>query len=303
MWLRGHATHDPANSDDLARLKRAVEVEQATQFDPAVLALLNDSALKPILEHALGAPICEAHGAQLATLFPARPNNYVNESGYRDCDTPFLGWHGHLDGLWNGATPMHQDISTPMSAEAFALWSASPSGNGQAREFPEHGANIANFTTLLGIALSDQRDVGAGNLGVLAGAHHPTAKFFRSQRASGGPLGPDGPGWPRIDHAAPNRCGLRHYPDIVRAAFAADAAHTADGKLWPKPTLLQLAPGDAVIALHGLPHSATRVEGPDPRLMAYFRITSSARPKPNVRVYPDALCDPWLEWRGLPAAS
>ena len=207
---------------------------------------------------------------------------------------------------------MHQDIDTPMTEEAFAQWSASPSRNQQPREYPEHGVNIGSFTALVGVALSDQTEEGAGNLGVLAGAHHHMERFFQMQRARGGPLGPDGPDWPRVDHAAPNGCGLQlePYPDAVRAALSEGAAQTADGKLWPKPTFLKLAPGDAVIALHLLPHCGTRVEGPDPRLMAYFRVTSSARSEENRNVYPDVLlslnqlCGPYrAEPRGCRPAA
>ena len=282
-----------------ARMKRAARDYERANSDPAILTLLNDTAIKPFIEAAMGAPILPARGAQLATLFPWPPSRYVNESGYRDCDTPFHAWHGHLDGLWNGATEMHQDIDTPMTEEALAQWSASPSRNQQPREYPERGVNIGSFTALVGVALSDQTEEGAGNLGVLAGAHHHMERFFQMQRARGGPLGPDGPDWPRVDHTAPNGCGLRHYPEAVRAAFSEGAAQTKDGKLWPKPTFLKLAPGDAVIALHLLPHCGTRVEGPDPRLMAYFRVTSSARSEENRSVYPEALLDIWREWEGV----
>ena len=296
VWMRAAALRDPADTGRAEKVRRAVDATGATQAEPAILDLFNATPIKPMLEHALGAALPEARGAQLATLFPMAPSDYVNESGYRDRDTPFFAWHGHLDGLWNGATAMHQRTDAPISADALAAWSQSPSRNRQSREYPAFGTNIANFTALVGVALSDQREPGAGNLGVLAGAHHAMTEFFCHQRDAGGPLGPDGPDWPRVDTDAPNSCGLRHYPEAVRAAFADGAARTADGKLWPKPTLLCLAPGDAVVALHTLPHCGTRVAGPDPRLMAYFRVTSGARPTGNRAVYPDALCDPWIEW-------
>jgi hypothetical protein len=60
--------------------------------------------------------------------------------------------------------------------------------------------------------------------------------------------------------------------------------------------------GDAVVVLHALPHDSTRVEGHAPRLMAYFRVTRSGRPSGNETVYPDALCDPFIEWTGLHGA-
>lgn len=289
----------PPSDSDLARVERANRAAAAAQVDPAVMALMFDTPLAGIVERAMGAPMLPIRGAQLATLFPSAPNDLVNESGYRDRDTPHFGWHGHLDGLWNGATPMHQDIDTPMSDEAFAAWNADIGVNSVPKTHPGVGANIANFTALVGVALSDQRREGAGNLAVLKGAHHHMAAFFRAQREAGGPLGPDGPDWPRLDRTAANGCGLRHYPDSVRAAFMQEGVVAENGRLWPKPMQVRVAPGDAVVVLHALPHDATRVEGHEPRLMAYFRVTRSGRPEGNETVYPDALCDPFIEWTGL----
>ena len=249
-------------------------------------------------EEALG-PVAPAAGCQLASRFPTEPSDRVNEAGYRDRDTPFFGWHGHLDGLWNGATATHQDVNEPMNAAQLAAWHQQPSRNGCRKAFPEHGANITGFTALVAVALSDQTAEGAGNVGLLKGAHHEMERFFRHQRDAGGPLGPDGPNWDRIDESAPNGAGLRHYPDAVRQAFAPHGTTTADGKFWPRPTLLRLAPGDAAIVLHLTPHSATRVHGDEPRLMGYFRVAAEARPAANKRVYPDALCDIWREWPGM----
>lgn len=265
---------------------------------PAILGLFNDTGLRETMEEAIG-PVSGATGCQLATRLPTAPSDHVNESGYRDRDTPFHGWHGHLDGLWNGATPIHQDIDRPMTHEETEAWNQEPATNGCLKVHPDHAANIRNFAALVVVALSDQTTEGAGNLAVLKGAHHAMERFFRDQRDAGGPLGPDGPDWGRIDRDAPNGCGLRHYPDAVRTAFTRGAAKTPDGKLWPKPTLLRLAPGDAAIVLHAIPHGATRISGPKPRLMAIFRVTPLARSERNQVVYPEALCDIWREWPGM----
>ena len=265
---------------------------------PVMLGLFNDTPLKRIIEEALG-PVNAPSGCQLAIRRPAAPGDHVNEAGYRDRDTPFLGWHGHLDGLWNGATRIHQDTDRAMTSEEAEAWNREPSTNGCLKTHPDLGVNIRNFAALIAVSLSDQTTEGSGNLGVLRGAHHGIERLFQHQRDAGGPLGPDGPNWERIDQDAPNGCGLRHYPDAVRAAYEKDAAKTRDGKLWPKPTLLRLAPGDAAIVLHAVPHSATRVAGGKPRLMAFFRITPLARPERNRVVYPDALCDIWREWPGM----
>jgi hypothetical protein len=102
--------------------------------------------------------------------------------------------------------------------------------------------NLGNYTCLVGVSLSDQSVEGCGNLGLLRGAHERMQEFFRHQAACGGPLGPGGPLWPRFDHNSPNGWGVVHYPAFVREAFLEDAAYTADGKVWPKPTEVLLSP-------------------------------------------------------------
>ena len=288
---RLHRSRTPASKD-------RHDQEPHPGQSPLMLGLFNDTPLKAIIEEALG-PVHAPLGCQLATRFPAAPGDHVNESGYRDRDTPFRGWHGHLDGLWNGATRIHQDIGRAMTDEEAEAWNREPATNGCPKTHPDLGANIRSFAALLAVSLSDQTAEGAGNLGVLKGAHHEIERFFRYQRDAGGPLGPDGPKWERIDHDAPNGGGLRHYPDAVRTAFTKGAEKTPDGKLWPRPTLLRLAPGDAAIVLHAVPHSASRVTRTQPRLMAFFRVTPLARPERYRMVYPDALCDVWREWPGM----
>ena len=264
--------------------------------EPVFLDLFNNTCLAEVIEEALGS-VRPPSGCQLATRFPAEPDDRVNEAGYRDRDTPFFGWHGHLDGLWNGATAVHQNIDRPMTAEQLDAWHQEPSRNGCRKTYADYGTNITGFAALVAVALSDQRGEGCGNVGLLKGAHHEMERFFRAQRDAGGPLGPDGPHWPRIDQDAPNRAGLRHYPDAVREAFE-DGVRTPDGKFWPRPTLLRLAPGDAAIILHATPHSATRVETSEPRLMAYFRIRPQARSSAG-DVDAEALCDIWRGWPGM----
>ena len=260
--------------------------------------LLNGTDLAPLATEALGA-IRPAKFCQLASSFPTEPDDRINEAGYCNRETPFHGWHGHLDGLWNGATPMHQRTDVPMTAAERDAWHGEPSRNGCRKTFPQLGANIMNFAALVAVALSDQTREGVGNVGVLRGAHHEMEAFFQRQRDAGGPLGPDGPDWERVDVEAPNGTGLRHYPEAVRRAFAHDGTTTQDGRFWPRPTLLRMAPGDAALILHATPHSATRVESAEPRFMAYFRVTPLARPDANRYVFPEALCDIWSEWPGM----
>ena len=288
------------SAQGVERIQEATLQSMRAGTDSEVMQLLDpDSDLMSVIRDALGGSIRDITSAQLATSFPANPGLQINESGYSDEDTPFGGWHGHLDGLWNGATLVHQDTSTPMSENEWLDWLKEPARNGALKSYTEQGTTISNFTALLGIPLSDQTAPGCGNLGLLAGAHHHIERFFQKQRDAGGPLGPDGPEWERFDFDAPNGCGLRHYPESVRNAFRQHATATADGRIWPKPTFIRFKQGDAVLILHATPHGPSRVEGPDPRFMAYFRLTAAARPEGNESIYPDALCDNWLEWKGM----
>lgn len=271
-----------------------------TGVHPAIRDLASpEGDLMQSIHEAIGHPTQKPRGAQIATIFPHLSSSNVNESGYPNSMVPFFGWHGHLDGLWNGSTPIHQRLDRPMNAAEIAAWDQKRGRNGVLKSFPQFNSNVSNFTALLGIPLSDQSEPGNGNLGLLRGAHHHIATFFSQQRESGGPLGPDGPNWDRIDTEAPNGCGLRHYPDYVRSQYREDAAFTADGKMWPKPDLIRVRPGDAVLALHAVPHCSTRNEVEVPRLMVYFRLLSQNRPDGNRFNYPDALCDCWLEWEGM----
>ena len=298
--LVARAAGEPINSESLEDIRNATIASMRAGTDSTILDLVApESDLMSIVEDALGGSVRDLTGAQLATNFPTDPKPIINETGYPDQETPFYAWHGHLDGLWNGATAIHQETTLPMTDAQWDAWLKEPARNGVMKSYPEYGTSISNFTGLLGIPLSDQLQVGSGNLGLLAGAHHHIERFFQYQREVGGPLGPDGPGWERFDREAPNGCGLRHYPEVVREQYDLDAAMTGDGRRWPKPTFMQVKPGDAVLALHGIPHGASRVEGPDPRYMAYFRLTSTARPEGNESIYPDALCDNWLEWKGM----
>lgn len=299
MFARRNAKDNEQDDSTDARLLSAVESGVRAGTDPAIFDLVNpDHPLMQSITEALGHPVKELRGAQLATVFPHEARSAISESGYPANEIPFYGWQGHLDGLWNGAAPVHQRTDRGMNEEENAQWNRDPARNGVRRTYPGN-TNVLNFTALLGIPLSDQMVEGAGNLGLLRGAHHPISEFFQYQRDAGGPLGPDGPGWERIDVDAPNRTGLRHYPEQVRQQFKDGAAYTSDGRMWPKPELIKLKPGDAVLTLHAIPHSVTRLDGLQPRLMAYYRLVSSARTRDFWQVLSEALCDCWYEWEGM----
>ena len=294
----GALSQSAQRSKEMAAVRRAAAAASAVGRDPRLLDTFNKTAVVKTVEAFFGGPVNPAQGAQVATKFPDDALMQVNESGYRNKDTPFHSWFGHLDGLWSGGTQV-PDIGEVFTPHKKRMWYRDPATNGASRTHPEFNCNLSNFTALVGVALSDQRLEGAGNLGLLKGGHRKMERFFQQQRDAGGPLGPDGPGWPREHLEAPNGHGLRHYPDAVRHSYRHSAAFTEDGHCWPKPTLMKLAPGDAVIVHYATPHGATLVSGPDPRFMLYFRTTPKSRAEKNRSIYPDALCDTWLEWKGM----
>ena len=163
------------------------------------------------------------------------------------------------------------------------------------------GANLTNFTMNVGIALSDQSEEGRGNLGVIRGLHKPIADRCAAQRAAGNDIGPDQPGWARLDPCAPNGVGVQYLPDDVELEAPDGCLHGPDGKPWPVPTLIKLNIGDAVMVHHATPHSASWNLWREPRIMAYFRLVRHGRPQPCASTYPEALADPWHEYPGLHA--
>ena len=108
-------------------------------------------------------------------------------------------------------------------------------------------------------------------------------------------------GWEREVESSDNGHGIRWFPDSVGAASAKGARSGPDGRLWPLPTLVKLRAGDAIVCHHALPHAASWNSGQEPRVMVYFRLTRTDRPEGCASSYPDAMCDPWLEYEGLRA--
>ena len=104
-------------------------------------------------------------------------------------------------------------------------------------------------------------------------------RFFRWQRSVNDCLGPEGPGWPRLDHEVPNRCGMIYLPKPVQEQFIDETAEsTPDGRRWPRPTQILMSPGDACITMYHIPHSGTRNEhGTESRKNIIFRIRNKKR--------------------------
>ena len=299
--------------------------------------LVNASSITPILTEAMGSfdpPIAGQVGVRKAS----EPGEYFNNVGYRDKDMPYYGAETHLDGSITIAAPQEVQQGTP--EEIYQRYFASgPKGDlGRSPdvighnmvpmfEDPEMTLGLGSFTAFVFVCLNDQTVEGCGQTALLRGGHHAVEKFFRMQRDTNNRLGPEGPGWPRLDHESPNRCGLVYLPEEVRNQFLDDSSEsTPDGKRWPKPTQVLMDAGDACIAVYQIPHSGSRNEfGTESRKNIIFRIRNKKR-QPNKLVngvtdHPDrgqmgewlefeegndpwerskhAMCNMWHEWDGM----
>eukprot|EP01046_Picozoa_sp_COSAG06_P008027 COSAG06_NODE_401_length_16198_cov_469.489596_16_plen_347_part_00 len=271
----------------------------------AVAAMFNESDIKPLLESGFGTEVPLQKGGQMAVLNPSLVTDSVSESGYPLSDIPYYQWQGHLDGLWNGSKGSLQsadeddtDWFGPKGTNGVDFCLDADSTYEERSQGKVNGTlTISGFSCLVGIAVSEQMNDGDGQVGLLKGAHHSIEKHFQYQRDQGGPLGPDGPGWPRIDRDSPNAHGIRMYPQAIREEMEALGGFeiTPDGKRWPKPELVKMEAGDAVLVMHACPHGGSHVAGPDPRMQCYFRITTEQRAADRHA----ALCDHWADWHGM----
>ena len=194
-------------------------------------------------------------------------------------------------------------------------------------EDPAMTLSLGSFTTFAFVCLNDQTKPGCGQTSLLTGAHHSMEKFFQWQRSVNDCLGPEGPGWPRLDYNVPNRCGMVYIPPTVQESFCDETSEsTPDGKKWARPDQILMEPGDACITLYHIPHSGSRNEnGSESRKNIIFRLRNKKR-QPNIQVngvsdHPDrgqmgewlefeggndpwersknAMCNMWDEWEGM----
>ena len=205
---------------------------------------------------------------------------------------------------------------------------------------PERSLTLGSFTAFVGIAFSDQTEMGCGQLGVRRGFHHDTEQFFRMQRDAGGPIGYEGPGWPRVDPTSvaqgTPRMGmpapLLQPPQTRHGGFVnINGWRDSRGNPYTWITPVVLEEGDAVVALHGLPHCGTANHSRFTRFSAYFRVRRFRPSNPYegdprwlhgtrdqndrladasavtfdyesynpYRTTIDHLCDMWSEWDGM----
>lgn len=299
--------------------------------------LVNKSDITPILHEAMGyfdpPSVC-----QVGIIKPSKAGERFTNLGYRDKEVPYYGAGVHMDGNITIAAP--QEVQTGSPNEIYLRHFASgPKGDlGRSPEVmghnmvplfedPDMTLGLGSFTAFVFVCLNDQRVEGRGQTCLLKGAHHDMQRFFRMQYATNGHLGPEGPEWPRLNHDCPNRCGMNYLPPSIFEKFTDETSEsTPDGRKWPRPTQILMAPGDACIAMYHIPHSGTRNEhGTESRKNIIFRIRNKKR-QPNVVVngvtdHPDrgqrgewlefeegndpwkrskyAMCNMWHEWEGM----
>lgn len=289
---------------------------------PDVVRLFKGTCLSEIMRTAMG-PYPEIVSCQIAVT-PAR-----NE--LRGRPSP------HVDGSWSGPIPtdpseIDPERGRPLDAERYFGRNDDKRGtnDGLLWQDPRKRISLGSYTALVGVALNDQLEPGHGQFAVLRGMHEEVEKSFQMQRDSGSVIGPEGSGWPRLRVSEQDgRVYLNGLPASVREKMLKNDRETQplDGWPWPELTPVCLAAGDAVIALHACPHTATPNYGPNPRMNLYFRIRRLRENNPFEGVrkvghgvsdhpdrgyfgqfldYPasydawqtsiDKLCDHWSEW-------
>ena len=304
---------------------------------PEMTGLVNASSVTPILHEVMGQfdppSIC-----QVGVNKVRQPGDHFNNLGYRDRDQPYYGAESHMDGLCTIGVPQEVLQGTPEENYQHYIGSGPKGDIGRSAdvmghnsvplfEDPEMTLGMGSFTSFVFVCLNDQTREGCGQTALLRGAHHVTERFFQWQRSVNGHVGPEGPGWPRINHDAPNRCGHVYLPESVREQFLDENSEaTPDGQRWPRPTQILMEPGDACITVFHMPHSGTRNEnGTESRKNIIFRIRNKKRQPDKVvngvSDHPDrgqrgewldyeagnnpwerskdALCDMWDEWQGM----
>lgn len=318
------------------RIRDAKEGEMLTKAKE-LTDLINASSITPILHDAMGQfdpPIA----CQVGIRPVSEPSERIANLGYPEKDMPYYAAESHIDGSLSIAVPQEAQEGTP--EEIYERYIASgPKGDlGRSPEVMGHNMTplfedptmtlgLGSFTAFAFVCLNDQTREGCGQTALLPGSHHAVEKFFRWQYETNGHLGPEGPGWPRLNHDCPNRCGLVYLPEAVRDQFIDETSEsTPDGKKWPRPTQVLMEPGDACVTVYQIAHCGTRNEhGTESRKNMIFRLRNKKR-QPDKLVngisdHPDrgqrgewleyeegndpwerskyAMCNVWHEWDGM----
>lgn len=297
--------------------------------EPRVNNLYNESALREIMLEAMGDHTHPVN-AQVAVTLPNASDAVVR----RPIATNFHP-QAHVDGGWAGLCPKTRS-EIQAEGESLETWgrkgdprSMGPAGGAPLWQDRERTVAIGSYTGLVGVCLNDQRQPAKGQFSVRRGAHETVEAFFRHQRSLGGPIGGGGPDWPRLQPAGENQAFAGIMPKRMVDAYP-KTTFDMEGWPWPELTPVLMNEGDAVIALHSLPHTATPNLSEDPRMNVFFRIRRLRPENPHEgdpRVgwgvsdhpdrmlngdfldYPDSydpyktsvdkMCDHWSEWQGI----
>jgi hypothetical protein len=299
--------------------------------NPIINGLYNDSILAEVLDEAMG-PHSRPINAQVAVTMP-NANDAVVRGKVNS--TQLASLKGHVDGGWAGACPIKASeiVASGGSLHTWGLdgdpKSMGPAGGAPLWQDEDRTLAIGSYTALAAVCLNDQMRPGKGQFAVHRGGHVAAEALFRMQRDRGGHLGGGGPLWPRL---------VEHPGDVAFAGIMPGAMTDAypalpfemDGWPWPHLTPVLMEEGDAVIALHSLPHTATPNLSDDPRMNVLFRIRRGRPQNPwegdhrvgwGVSDHPDRalngdfldypetydpyldsierLCDHWSEWADI----
>ena len=311
-------------SESLPKHERRLLVPAKLATDPRIIGLFYESRIKPILETLMG-PFPPLISCQVA----------VTPGGDDLGGSPAT----HVDGGWSGVIPKTADEIDPQThrpKDAAKYFGENDEVRGTNDGLlwidPDRRISTGSYTALIGVCLSEQMTPGNGQFGVLKGLHEDVEAAFRHQRDAGSIIGAEGIGWPRIKIDSQGRPFSNGLPDAIRVRAAELARTNAKTENWPWPELtpVLMEPGDAVIALHSLPHTPTPNLGANPRMNVYFRVRRlrSENPHEGSRrlghgvsdhpdrgyfgqylEYPDGydpwqtsidyLCDHWCEWQGM----
>ncbi|MFE6101278.1 phytanoyl-CoA dioxygenase family protein [Streptomyces laurentii] len=120
-------------------------------------------------------------------------------------------------------------------------------------------SDLRTFTLIVGVVLSGSATDDAGALHYVPGGHHRMARYFAEDWTLG------------------------------QTAQTPDDVDAQDG------TAFTAEPGDVIVMHHLVPHRVGLNHSPEPRVMAYFRVSHAQHPDLALR----ALTDPWLEYPAL----
>lgn len=297
--------------------------------NPAINDLYNKSCLRELMLDLMGehtAPV----NAQVAVTLP----NFADAVVRRKVSST-MHPQAHVDGGWAGLCPM-KTSEILASGQTLATWgqdgdpkSMGPAGGAPLWQDQQRRLALGTYTALVGVCLNDQLAPAQGQFAVRRGAHEAVEQFFCYQRDKGGPIGGGGPNWPRLQAVGEDNAFAGIMPPSMVESYP-QTRFEMEGWPWPELTPVRMKRGDAVIALHSLPHTATPNISGEPRMNVYFRIRRFRPQNPyegdrvvgwGVSDHPDRalngdfleyplqydpfatsierMCDHWSEWDGM----